>query len=375
MELGFAARKRFRGKVIAITGTVGKSSVSAMLAQALKNKKCLASYDNYNSRVGVPITLSSLPQDYDYAIIEVAQSGLWMTRGPITVDFNPDICVITQIGMSQTNNRAIRTISDVARFKTRVFMGMTEGGTAIFHDQLECFDYIDSEAKKYSARQIICGLTDRATSKILEIKDTADGHDVIALIEDEKVQFSVSPHGMASVMNMMLVLGIIKALGEDVKEAIELLSDYSSLYGRLDYKDVQFDGKNIRVIDDSWNAEVLSFKRALDAAPYMMKPNGRLIGVLGRIVHLGDMARELHQSLRDPVIAANFDYIVTHGEEMKYLREVLPTENLGPHFSDAPALIEHLKTILLENDTVIIKGSRRDSDFGTIGLIMIGEKA
>ena len=374
IELGFAARRRFNGKVIAITGTVGKSSVTDMLKFALQHRKFIATVENYNSRVGVPLLLASLARDYDYAIVEIAMSALWMNRGPITDDINPDVSIITQIGMSQTISPSVRSLDDIIKVKAKVFQGMADGGVAVYHDQLEGFDYVRERATKYAARQIVCGSSDNATSKILDIKDVENGHEVRAEIEGEAVQFKVTPYGMASVMNMMLVLGALKAVGEDIQAAVERLNDYQPMYGRLEYNDVEFDGKNVRVIDDSWNAEVLSFKRALTAAPHMKKPNGRMIGVLGRIVNLGKLAPELHRELRDPIVETNFDYIVTHGPEMIYLREVLPKENLGPHFENAQELVEHLKTVLRDDDTILIKGSRRDSDFGTIGLILIGKQ-
>ena len=373
IELGFAARRRFRGKVIAVTGTVGKSTVTDMLKFALRDKKCLSTAGNYNSRVGVPYLFANLPQDYDYIVVEIAMSALWMFRGPITDDINPDVSIITQIGMSQTINSTVRSLEDIIKFKAKIFQGLTEDGVAIYHDQLAGFEYVREQAKKYAARQIVCGSSENATSKILEIKDIGNGHEVRAEIEGDEVQFKVTPYGMASVINMMLVLSALKAVGEDIHEAIERLKDYQPMYGRLEYNDVEFDGKRIRVIDDSWNAEILSFKRALEAAPHMMKSK-RLIGVLGRIVNLGPLAPELHRELRAPIVATPFDYIVTHGPEMVYLREVLPKENLGPHFENAQELVEHLKTVLREDDTVLIKGSRRDSDFGTIGLILIGKQ-
>ena len=207
----------------------------------------------------------------------------------------------------------------------------------------------------------------------MEIKDTAEGHDVRAIIEGEEVNFSVSPHGSASIFNTMLVLCTVKALGEDLSLAIENLKDYKPLGSRLEHTDLKWKNKEIRLIDDSWNATVLSFKRALEVAPFM-KTAGRFIGVLGRIVNLGDMAEEMHKSLKDDVLNANFSLIITHGDEMKYLREVLPKEKLGPHFSDAQTLTAYLATIIEDNDTILLKGSRRDSDFGSISSIITGEK-
>ncbi|MBQ9452038.1 MAG: CapA family protein, partial [Desulfovibrio sp.] len=293
IELGLTARRRFKGKVIAITGTVGKSSVASMLVHVLRKRHTVhTTYDNYNSRVGVPVVLASLPQDTDFAVIEIAQSALWMRRGPITLDICPDVSVITEVGLSQTTNASIRSVMDVARFKSRVFHGLTDNGIAVFSDHLEGFDHILSTARTHAARSIICGSGQHATSQITHIQDTANGHHVTASIEGIPIEFDVTPHGMPSIRNTMLVLGVLAAVGIAPQEGIEALKSYTPLYGRLEYSDCLWEGRNIRVIDDSWNAEVLSFKRALDAAPYMKREKqGRLIAVLGRIVHLGAKAK------------------------------------------------------------------------------------
>jgi UDP-N-acetylmuramyl pentapeptide synthase len=141
IELGLAARQRYNKDVVAITGTVGKSSTVNMIRTLLGKQSILASYDNYNSRVGAPALLANLSLEHDAAIVEIAQSALWMQRGPITRQIAPTIAVVTEIGLSQTSGR-IKSLDDVADFKSRIFDGLKGKAIAIIGDHLACFDKI-----------------------------------------------------------------------------------------------------------------------------------------------------------------------------------------------------------------------------------------
>src|SRR5690625_3676565 len=92
----------------------------------------------------------------------------------------------------------------------------------------------------------------------------------------------------------------------------------------------------------------------------------RKIALLGRIVHLEELAKEIHQNLKQPVLDSGVNLVVTHGPEMLYLREVLPASILGPHFDTAKDTVEYLKEILCNGDVLLVKGSRRNSDFKDI---------
>src|SRR5690606_447669 len=149
------------------------------------------------------------------------------------------------------------------------------------------------------------------------------------------------------------------------------LSRYRSPEGRLVHGKVRINDALVTLIDDSYNAEVASMIHAFEVlALHQVPSEARRIAVLGRIVHLGEQAQALHECLAEPLLGNGVDHVVTHGAEMCHLREKLPSTMLGPHFSSAPELVEHLTTTLSAGDVVLIKGSRRDSDFGLIPTLL-----
>lgn len=367
IELGLAARQRYHGDVVAVTGTVGKSTTTSLIQTLLGGPaRVLASSDNYNSRVGAPATLASLSPDYEAAVIEVAQSALWMKRGPVTRLLRPSVALITEIGMSQTDAR-VKSIEDAARWKARIFDGLCDAAVAIVGEHLPCLDYVLERARQHAKRVIVFGHSPQADIRILEVHMDEAGSWVRLALPTGSVRLRVPVPGSGMVNNTVAAIAVLHALGRDIPSAVEALARFELDEGRMQHHDLQLKGARVQVIDDSFNAEVVSMAHALSVFGAARKRSPkRRIAVLGRIVHLGELAKPLHASLAQPVLASGADLVITHGDEMRYLREVLPETLLGPHFSDAPALVEYLMKVLKDGDLVLLKGSRRDSDFGSV---------
>ncbi|MGP7733255.1 CapA family protein [Oceanimonas smirnovii] len=365
MQLGFAARQRYQGPVIAITGTAGKSSTLGLIETLFDPGCYLKSVDNYNSRVGAPVQLASLAPDHQAALIEIAQSALWMQRGPITQQINPTIAILTEIGLSQTN-RMVKTTQDVAKWKVRIFDGLTQDSTAIIGEHLLHFDSVLEQAKQHAKQVLVFGTSDQADLQIIEQRPLEQSTELQLKINGQLIELQLPFTSRGMIHNALATLTTAYALGIDLNTAAERMTTrYVPEEGRMETYTAQLDQKSIQVLDDSWNAEVISMLNAFSALQ-RAQVRGRKIAVLGRIVHLGDQAAALHASLAEPLIAAGVDLVLTHGDEMRYLREHLPTDLLSLQFNDARALFTELKKQVNRDDFILLKGSRRDSDFGDL---------
>lgn len=371
IEIGLAARQRFRNHVVAITGTAGKSTTTNMLKHMLDHILCdphrsLATYDNYNTRVGAPALLASLSPDHVAAIVEIAQSALWMKRGPVTRLVKPTVALITEIGISQSDHR-IKSVQDTAKWKSRIFDGLTDPAIAVVGNHLECFDQVMTQARRHAKQVVLYGRNGNTDLKILEETIGADESRLKLSVRDGvELDVLVPLPGRGMMNNAFGALAVMYAMGYDLRAAVSALESFTAEEGHLNRLELPVhDGGVVDIIDDSYNATVSSMLNAFSIfAALSPRAGGRKIAVLGRIVHLGDLAKSLHQSLAEPLIATGVDYVVTHGDEMQYLRGMLPQQRLGPHFQNAAALVEHLLTALRHGDLVLVKGSRRDSDFG-----------
>ncbi|MDR6428852.1 UDP-N-acetylmuramyl pentapeptide synthase [Variovorax paradoxus] len=364
MELGFAARARYRGEVVTVTGTVGKSSTLGMLVQALGGpERVLGSIDNYNSRVGAPTTLASLAPDHEAAVVEVAQSALWMNRGPVTRQVRPTIALITAIAHSQTQ-RLVRSTEDVVKWKTRVFDGLEGAAVAVFGDHLPHLEKVRAQARRHASRSIVYGRGVDCEVRLTDVEASPDGSWATIRIGAGIFRFYVPIPGEGMVSNALAVASVLHAMGRDVEAGMARLGAMASSQGRLQWHSLAWDGRRADVLDDSWNAEVASMVHAFGVLA--LKRNSRKWAALGRIVHLGDMAAELHRSLAKPLLQNGVELVLTHGEEMLHMRDELPPERLGPHFETADAMARWLHAHLQDGDALLIKGSRRDSDFGEV---------
>ncbi len=368
IELGIAARSRFAGDVVAVTGTAGKSTTAAMIRSMLgEHRDVLVSYDNYNSRVGAPALLANLSPHHAAAIVEIAQSALWMQRGPVTRLIRPTIALITEIGWSQTDRR-VRSVADVAGFKSRIFDGLSGKAVAILGDHLPCFDSVADKARAHARTLLVFGDGPSATMRILQRDMRAEGSTVTFQTPEALVgRLNVPLPGEGMIRNAMAALSVLYAMGHDVTQLQDGLLDLPPQTGRLQRFSLQLADGAATLIDDSWNAEVHSMLNAIAVLRNsVVERRGRRIAVLGRIVHLGDMSKALHQSLAEPLIKARPDLVVTHGDEMHHLREKLPAQLLGAHFSKAADLAAFLLDEIQADDVILVKGSRRDSDFGSV---------
>lgn len=367
IELGLAARQRFQGPVVGITGTTGKSTTVNMLRQMLgESAQVLASMNNYNMRIDVPALLANLNPQHDVALLEIAQSALWMKRGPITRLIQPTIAVITEIGMSQTD-RMGGSVQDTAKWKSRIFDGLTGNAVAVIGEHVACFEYIQQQAARHARRVLVFGTSAAADIRIVSVQPDEQGSRVELQTPDEQLVLRVPVASSGMVHNAVAAVSVLYVMGRNLPQAIQALADYRPNRGCLQQQPLTLRDQTVQVIDDSWNATVSSMRNAFNVLAHKTPTGaGRKIAVLGRMVHLGDLAQPLHEELAAPLLATGVNLVLTHGAEMHFLRARLPDHLLGPHWDDAPSVARWLVEHCQDGDVILVKGSRRDSDFGEI---------
>lgn len=358
------ARRRMTGKIVAITGTVGKSTTKDMLAMVLGYEgSVIATRRNHNTRTGTSITLARCVVDPDFAVFEVALSALWMRNGGVGPRIKPHIGIVTEIGITQVGAN-VRDERDTARFKARVCNGLVPGGHAILNRDMNEFDFVASEVRNYGAQVLTYGFHPEADIRVIDHLADHQGSTVRLLIEGEDIAYRLEVPGKGMVSNSVAVLAAVKLLGLDVAAAARRLAEYRSI-GKLESKPLPLRaGGQANMIDDNYNAAVPSMKAAFEvAAMHPVARGARRVAVLGRMVNLGERAAELHASLVEPIIAAGFDKVFMHGEEMAAVHERLPEPMNGGLFQDARHLADTVMDYLRDGDLVLVKGSVRASEF------------
>jgi UDP-N-acetylmuramyl pentapeptide synthase len=372
--MALRARASLTGKIVAITGTVGKSTTKEMLAHLLRNEEdIIATKGNHNTRTGVTMTLAKCIGNPKVCVMEVAVSALWMKSGGVCTYVKPHLCVITEIGLGQV--KIARSTHNTAKYKARICNGIEPGGRCLIYGGIkEELEYVCDEVRRYGAIPLLYGNDSAFDSHIIELSRKDGGTHINANILGEAVEYSLPLIGQVMAVNSVAALSVLKLLGYDIQTAAKNLADFNGNSATLELVKYKTSRGEITVIDDSHNAQILSMIAGFDTLKDEAAFGGakRKIAVLGRVVNLGDKSAELHESLADPLMNAGVDRVFAYGEEMRPLLNKLPEELIGGGvlFSDTKSCVNAVLDYAEDGDYILIKGSRRAGDFGKVSSLL-----
>lgn len=362
------ARRRLDGKLVAITGTVGKTTTKEMLDSILAPRmSVVASRGNHNTRTGASVTLARTACNPQAVVMEVAISALWMRNGGIGPRIKPHIVIVTEIGITQVG-RSVTSLEDVARFKARISHGLIPGGYAILNRDMAGYDIVAEGVSRDGARIISYGFESAADVRITAFTPDEGGSQMTLTFRNQTLSYRLAVPGKGGALNSVAALIAADLLGVSPEQSITCLEAWRGDGQHMGITALALpDGGAVTLIDDSYNAEYLSMLNAFEVAAQRARDGGgRVIALLGRIVNLGEQAGAIHRALADPLLAAGCQQAFLHGEEMSALHDALPEGVRGGHFLTAEALVEAAAPALRDGDIVLVKGSTRNSDFKRI---------
>ncbi len=356
-RLGRAGRQRTRARILAITGSVGKTGTKEALRRALEAQSpTFAAAGSLNNRWGVPLSLARLPRDARYGIFELGMNHAGEIR-PLARQVRPDLAIVTAI--EAVHLEFFASLAAIADAKAEIFEGMGPGGTAVLNRDNEFFDRLAGSASANGlARVIGFGSHAGAEARLVACEADDRGSDVSADIMGERIHYRLGLPGRHWVMNSLAVLAALQAVGADLGTGAAALCAFEALAGRGRQHEVALAGGSFRLIDESYNASPAATRAALavlaSAAP---GAGGRRIAVLGDMRELGDSGPRLHAELAPDLLAAGVDLAFTAGPLMERLSEALPRERRGGHAPDAARLVPLVLNAVRPGDVVLVKGS------------------
>jgi UDP-N-acetylmuramyl pentapeptide synthase len=356
-------RKRMTGPIAAITGTAGKSTVTAMVNHLLKGENIIATRGNANARTHVAMTLARCVTNPGAGIFEIAVSALWTKDGGVCTYLKPHVCVITNVGYNQT--KVTRDIRATAIYKSRIANGITPGGVCLLYDGMEEFEFVRGEVLKYGAVPRTYGFDKSCDSHPLSFIREGGGFTITADILGERADYFIPVIGNTMVVNSIAALSVVKLLGFDITKKAGNFKTFRGNPSVMEVVRQKIPGGEAIIIDDSHNATMVSTLAALnvfkDETAYAKAK--RKIAVLGSIVELEDQSPALHESLAAPLLALKPDKVFLHGNDMKYLADKLPQEMVGGLFHDVRKLGDTVADFIRDGDYILLKGSHGGSNF------------
>jgi len=355
--LGRAARARALGRIIAITGSVGKTGTKEALKTALARQgRAFASSGSLNNHWGVPLSLSRLPPSADYGIFELGMNHPGEIDA-LTRMVRPHVAVITTIEPAHLGFFA--SVEAIADAKAEIFAGLERGGAAVLNRDNAFFARLAKAAQDRGIARIIgFGAHDDATVRLVDCELHPTASVVTAAVMGEIVDYSLALPGKHWVMNSLAVLAAVKAVGGDVETAAAAMAMLTPLAGRGQHHTIAIAGGSFALIDESYNASPASMRAAFAVlAAIEPGPEGRRIAVLGDMLELGTESRRLHAALAQPLLDADVNLVFTLGDEMRALDAALPAARRGGHAETVGALAIMLDRRLRAGDVVTVKGS------------------
>ncbi len=355
--LGRAARARSPGRIIAVTGSVGKTGTKEALKAALgRQGRAFASSGSLNNHWGVPLSLSRLPPNADYGIFELGMNHPGEIDALVRM-VRPHIAVITTI--EPVHLGFFSSVEAIADAKAEIFNAVEPGGAAILNRDNPHFARLAQAAQARGITRVIgFGEHPDAAVRLIDCELHPTASIVTASVMGEVIDYSLGLPGRHWVMNSLAVLAAVRAAGADIGAAAAALATLAPLAGRGQRHTVPFADGNFTLIDESYNASPASMRAAL-AVLGAIEPgtDGRRIAVLADMLELGSEAPRLHAGLAQPIVDAGIDLVFTLGNDMRALDQALPAANRGGHADTVDALASLLARRLHVGDVVTVKGS------------------
>jgi UDP-N-acetylmuramoyl-tripeptide--D-alanyl-D-alanine ligase len=351
-DLARAARARSNAKILAVTGSAGKTTTKEILRLACDALgRTHASAASYNNHWGVPLSLAALPRDAEYGIFEVGMNHFGELRNLVSF-VKPHVALITTIAPAHLE--FFGNCESIADAKSEIFEGLLPGGAALIPSDSPYAERLKTRARQAQVSRVV-SFGEKGDARLISFAAEGEVMRVKANILGVVVDCIVGALGAHIAQNVVGALAAVALLDGNVLNAAAALKNFSALKGR----GARFEAGGINVIDESYNANPASMAAALamlGSSP-SSRQKGRKIAVLGDMLEMGEGGIAHHAGLAQPIEANKVDLVFASGSQMKALWDVLPASRRGAYAENSAGLAPKLMAAVKEGDTVLVKGS------------------
>jgi len=346
-----AAYKRalYHIPVVAVTGSVGKTSTKDIVASVMSKKyNVLKTEGNFNNHIGMPITIMKL-EEHNAMVLEMGMNHSHEIE-VLTDIARPNVAIITNIGTSHIGNLGSR--ENIMRAKLEIIQGLQETGTLILNNDCDLL-------KKWNEEENNSKLFDVLTYSIKEDSDIKANN--IKMNENETTydidyneqQYKVTLpiYGEPFIYNSLAAISVANVLRINHEDVCDALKQFKITKKRMEI----IEQNGVKFINDAYNASYESMKYAIEYLSNI--EGGRKIAVLGDMFELGEYTEELHKKVGQEVNKSNIEILITAGEYSKNIFNEAQNVKEKFHLKDKDEVIEKLKEIKQEGDIILLKAS------------------
>ena len=357
-DIGRAARARLSqdARVVAVTGSAGKTGTKEMLRIALGGLgPTHASEKSYNNHWGVPLTLARMPAETRYAVIEIGMNHAGEIR-PLTKMARPHAAIVTTVEAVHLEH--FPSVEGIADAKSEIFEGLPPGGVAIIKHENPHSERLTAAARRCGARAVTFGFAPGAEVRGEGFLASDEGSQMQVGIGGRRLLLSLAMPGRHIAENALAVIAAADAVGADLDRVADALSKVAPPSGRGARTRLRMAGGEALLIDESYNANPASMRAALMTLAIVPRQKfGRRIAVLGDMLELGPQSALLHAGLKEAVDESGVDVVFACGSHMKSLYDALRPAQRGGYARDADELAPLLASALGPGDVLMVKAS------------------
>ncbi|WBL33968.1 UDP-N-acetylmuramoyl-tripeptide--D-alanyl-D-alanine ligase [Sinirhodobacter sp. HNIBRBA609] len=366
-DLGRAARARTRARVLAVTGSVGKTSTKEMLRAVLTSQgKVHAAEASFNNHWGVPITLARMPQDADFAVIEIGMNHPGEIA-PLARLARPHAALITTVAPAHLE--AFDSVEGIAREKAAIFEGLGPDGVAVIPTGLGVTPILRVAAETRAARTITFGPEEGSDYRLISAQIAGDATIVRAEAAGQQMLFKVMTPGKHFAANALGVIALAEAVGADQAVLTCDIGLWEPPAGRgareRVYMDIVDETQSFDLFDDAFNANPASMAAGLEVLAGAQPRDGvgrvargRRVAVLGDMLELGPDEAALHAEIAALAAMNSVDMVHLAGPRMRALYEALPRAKRGEWHESAKDLAARAAHLVDAGDVILVKGSK-----------------
>ncbi len=354
--LGAAARARSKAKIVAVTGSVGKTTAKEMLRAILTACGLThASTASYNNHWGVPLTLARMALDVRFGVFEMGMNHAGEIA-PLTRMARPHAALVTTIAPVHVEH--LGSIEAIADAKAEIFLGLEPHGTAVLNRDAPQFERLAKAAASRGARAVSFGRGAECDARLLEVEATDRGSRVKTRILGRELAFELGAPGGHMAENALGALLAAEALGADLGACAAALRGFSPQKGRGERFLLPTPEGPATIIDESYNANPASMRAALALlAAARPGPKGRRIAVIGDMLELGPKAAAMHAELAADLSANKVDLLFGAGPLTRALFDAAPASMRAAWTERSSDLTDEVARTLRGGDIAMIKGS------------------
>jgi len=358
-DLGIYSRNRSKAKIIAVTGSAGKTGTKELLTIALNESgKAYSSKKSFNNHWGVPLSLSNMPRDTEFGIFEIGMNH----KGEIEklVSFvRPHLAIITTI--EPVHIEFFGSEEAIADAKAEVFSAIEGDAIAVLNKDNPHFQRLKQSALEQGVKKIISfGEDETADCVLKDCKLSAGDIKATANVMGDVKKYRINIPGKHIALNSLSVMATVKILGANLDGAIKALKKAETVNGRGNrIKVFVKEGEPaVTIVDESYNANPSSMKAAFNVFELIQpEGDGRRVAVLGDMLELGSVGPQMHIGLANPLLKAKTDIVFCCGPLMEAMYNVLPKDWRGGWAKNSQELSELLIKNIKPGDVVLVKGS------------------